>query len=267
MNKYVRKLLSPLFNAVAWPGIRMPHDGYTPDLLLAGVKPMGFPEAKEMHQWPELDAAVKAGRLISLRVERSFSKEHLIFTRPGISAAEIAKALDACPNEVPGKFHFFPPAVGITLPARFSGTRAMEDHGVDVDFEGQLADFMANRIDAIAADKQYMKHGQLYEQFVKPLEAMVAAGKASVLDHKSVRPDNSLVIYGQPGQADNMRRLEKTIKDGGEDRTLEGTLLGYTRNDVNRRWYATPGWKQKIMVTTEPLRRWCRAQAMLAKAP
>tara|TARA_B100000780_G_scaffold278596_2_gene252703 strand:- start:1061 stop:1831 length:771 start_codon:yes stop_codon:yes gene_type:complete len=246
--------LRTIFKALARPGIHMPHDGRTPQLLLCGAKPIGFLENHEEQYKETLEKAVAKGQLLRHEFSRQSMASVCIYQKPGISP------------ELPTIENLQTDAPIFALPLTDKAKEDMQNSYID--YSSILARLARNEIDSVAINQKWIEHGWSAD-FIQAIKQKAMEGALIKFQHEFMQTWPSLTIYGQLDQLENIKRLVEEIRkydkapDAPQDRELEGRLPGYSDNDISLN-ARDNSW---VMNKTEPLRRYCRHQLMLDAGP
>ena len=134
--------LRTIFKALARPGIHMPHDGRTPQLLLCGAKPIGFLENHEEQYKETLEKAVAKGQLLRHEFSRQSMASVCIYQKPGISP------------ELPTIENLQTDAPIFALPLTDKAKEDMQNSYID--YSSILARLARNEIDSVAINQKWI---------------------------------------------------------------------------------------------------------------
>lgn len=250
----MNKVLKAIFTLVARPGIGMPHDGKTPELLLCGAKPAGWLEWNEMDRQPLLEEAVKKGTLLKTDVYTTLNYHHYQRCSTHADVDEINEM--ACNKS---------PIFG--LPLSSAEKRRMKNNSWDED--ALIEGVTSGRIDTVIIFSNQVKHGAV-NKLVALLDDLTERGTFNFAYHR-IKLEHPLTVYGQIDQKAAINMLVDDCLKNSEnvdhiaDPKLLGRLLGYSDNDIAYRFeHSHAGF---VTRKTEGLRRYVRQYLMLQAGP
>lgn len=270
----IKNILRPLFMLLAKPGLIGPHSGHEADLLLAGAKPLGtFWPRSDATDIEKLDTAVEEGRLIRGAYDRSLPRTYHFYTVPGFeeTAADDAKNIfeylhEGKRTESEESLHY-----------RFNRSGGIQPvRGYDSVFSELSSALLQGDRHAVTIE-DFMMDSLSPHPARAELDEAVAAGRL-VHTQATFTKNESFLIYGQPGQEDNMHELAKITQSYGDpdapekykDSSYEGHLLGYSDNDMEAygtSYYRMNPVKNAILCHTRDLRRYARQELMKMDGP
>lgn len=275
MNKLVQKILRPLFMAAARPGIIGPHAEAEADLLLAGAKPLGvFWRGIFKEDIARLEEAAAKGGLIKGEFTRTTQQAFHLYCAPG-KESEALRLLSnywTCRHKDSSGFSLSE-AEKKLLSEYFERIHESSPENLRS---------CKNALETIHKDS-HLGFSFVSGTYLPPdIQTMLDdAARQGELIHKEViidGGDEHFVIFGQPGQQENMRKLALTMQlyfinnlpPDEYNALTEGALYGFSDNDL-KRWrdgYEEMGRMRAIFLEqTNGLRRWCRHQVMKTDGP
>ena len=279
---YMKKLLKPVFAAIAAPGIGHPHGKYETELMVAGLKPVIIISPDTIT--PEMQAAVDKGQIVhiddyhGIRTSRIYCQKNEINT-----AKDAAKILDKVFNnkEIPTiaeeKFlegFFDHPIKNIPLSFSFSNWRERSAALEIAMFKNQVTTEMHSMLEGkLLALSPFVYAPEC--QTANPLEPALAENKISAVD---IKEKLLIQVFAQANRVEDGKELyaryyldqhDYPALPDSEGAKRVGKLLGYTENDTA--WFTGEKYKSPLLRTlmyeTAPLRRWARKEVMLMDGP
>lgn len=276
MDWNLKKILRPVFDLMASPGLGNPHTPYEAELMVAGVKPVAImdPEAVTAAMQRSIDAGtiVEIATIANSRTERLYCRPEAIgdARRAADVLAQSAQS-HTLPSESDQKFlaDFF-------CYNNLSAAEAYIDmRGDAYDVEGALfkgrthermTDLLAGNIAALPPvlfEKTQMPN--------IPLEEALAKGTLAAVD---IRSELLTKVFAQSGKVEEGKELyARYYKDSEGYQRLEGDeaakrvghLLGFTDNDVA--WFTGEKYQNpavhKLMEMTNGIRQYARRESLI----
>lgn len=276
MQQWARKLLKPIFDMAAAPGIGLPHHEYEHELMARGAKPVMITDRRAIT--PELQQAMDDGNVTEV-FSQTFESKRRVYMRPEAvdSVSDALKSLAVIEND-PNDPDFQENAHKWFSCLNQHGAHESLGHDFSTrqrQMDKQLNDGeLPQEFDALMDGRIGMSLPVSVDPRQEPslFDQAVARGDLAVFEYTV---DNPLCVLAQKDKiAEGQELTARYYNDGKGYPALDGVevqhrigeLLGYTGNDVAyfmHEKYKHP-WVRELLQKTEDVRRWCRKETMLS---
>lgn len=277
----LKKLLKPIFAAIAAPGIGLPHHEYETELMVAGIKPVIIISPEDVT--PEMQNAIDKGLIVHIEGHQGIKTSRIYCHNDEIETAkDAAKILERAfgNNEIPTAdemsfledFFDKPIQKNPPIPSSLKWHERSNAHLTAVlnhKITTEMHSMLGGELRALSPIDYLPAHMNAH-----PLESALAEGKISAVD---VKQKILVQVFAQANHIEDGKELYARyyldrhdypeLSDDEEEKRI-GRLLGYSENDVA--WFTGEKYQSPLlrilMHETAPIRRWARKELMMMDA-